>query len=66
MTRQLSKGRRRILFLLDDDEWTSGDLAAVTRRHQTNVSRDLRFMLKAGLVERRRDALKVYYRVAKT
>jgi DNA-binding transcriptional ArsR family regulator len=40
------------------------DLTAATNQHQANVSKHLRILAEEGVVERRRDGLYSYYRIA--
>lgn len=62
---ELSYCRRRILEVLGDQERTVTDLAPVLRRERTNITRDLKIMRAAGLVERRRDGKFVLYRAVR-
>lgn len=62
---ELSRCRREILALLGDSECTGRQLADTLGREQTNIARDLRALLKAGLVTRRRSHPYVLYRAAK-
>ena len=54
--------RRRILDLLRDEERPVGDLVAVMRLSQPAVSKHLRVLRDAGLVEVRADAQRRLYR----
>jgi DNA-binding transcriptional ArsR family regulator len=55
--------RRRILDLLRDAERPVGDLAGILRVSQPAVSKHLRVLRDAGLVEARIEAQKRFYRV---
>ncbi len=55
--------RRRILDLLRDQERPVGDLAVMLRASQPAVSKHLRVLREAGLVEARVDAQRRLYRV---
>ena len=55
--------RRRILDLLLDAERPVGDLVAATALSQPSVSKHLRVLREAGLVEVRVDAQRRLYRV---
>ena len=55
--------RRRILDLLRQDELPVGDLVAGTALSQPSVSKHLRVLREAGLVESRVDAQRRIYRV---
>ena len=55
--------RRRILDLLRDDERPVGDLVARLDLSQPGVSKHLRVLRDAGLVEVRHDAQRRLYRV---
>jgi DNA-binding transcriptional ArsR family regulator len=56
--------RLRILQALRGGERSVGELVEATGIVQTNVSRHLQILLRAGLVGRRKEGLFVYYRVA--
>ncbi len=56
--------RLRLLMLLARSEATVGELQAVLAQSQPRVSRHLRLLTEAGLVERFRDGHWVYYRLA--
>ncbi|MDJ0927587.1 MAG: metalloregulator ArsR/SmtB family transcription factor [Gammaproteobacteria bacterium] len=58
--------RLRLLALLDRGEATVGELQAILEQSQPRVSRHLRLLSDAGLVERFRDGHWIYYRVATT
>jgi DNA-binding transcriptional ArsR family regulator len=53
--------RRRILDLLRDRERSVGELVAATELSQPGVSKHLRVLREAGLVEVRADAQRRYY-----
>jgi DNA-binding transcriptional ArsR family regulator len=55
--------RRRILDLLRDDERPVGELAQALALSQPAVSKHLRVLREAGLVEVRADAQRRFYRV---
>ncbi len=55
--------RLRILVQLGDRELTVSQVAEMSETSQPNASRQLAVLLDAGLVARRKDQLKVYYRV---
>jgi DNA-binding transcriptional ArsR family regulator len=55
--------RRRILDLLRDDERPVGDLVARLELSQPGVSKHLKVLRDAGLVEVRREAQRRLYRV---
>ena len=55
--------RRRILDLLREDERPVGELVATLRISQPGVSKHLRVLREAGLVEVRHDAQRRFYRV---
>jgi DNA-binding transcriptional ArsR family regulator len=55
--------RRRILDLLRDDELPVGDLVAALAVSQPAVSKHLRVLREAGLVQVRNDAQRRLYRV---
>jgi DNA-binding transcriptional ArsR family regulator len=55
--------RRRILDLLIQDEQPVGDLVATLSISQPGVSKHLRVLREAGLVEARTDAQRRIYRV---
>lgn len=55
--------RLRLLHLLRDQEKCVQDLVAETETSQANVSKHLKLMLKAGIVQRRTEGTSAYYRV---
>jgi DNA-binding transcriptional ArsR family regulator len=56
--------RLKLLHELGDVEMSVSELVEATGAGQANVSKHLSLMLDAGLVSRRKDGLKVFYRVA--
>jgi DNA-binding transcriptional ArsR family regulator len=56
--------RLRILNALRAGERTVGDLVSATEAGQANVSKHLGLLLRAGLVDRRKEGLNAYYRIA--
>jgi ArsR family transcriptional regulator len=56
--------RLRLLHVLGDQEMSVGTLVEASGTSQANVSKHLRILLRAGLVERRKEGLLAYYRVA--
>jgi len=56
--------RLRILDALRRRELTVGDLVEAVGANQANVSKHLAVLHREGFVERRKDGLHVYYRVA--
>ncbi|HEV8718290.1 MAG TPA: metalloregulator ArsR/SmtB family transcription factor [Candidatus Binatia bacterium] len=55
--------RLKLLHSLWDGELTVGEIIAATNALQANVSKHLGILQQAGLVNRRRDGLNVYYRI---
>lgn len=55
--------RLKILHSICNDERSVGAIVAATGATQTNVSRHLALMHRAGVVSRRREGSTVYYRV---
>ena len=55
--------RIRLLDQLRDGEACVGELVSATGASQQNVSKHLTVMLAAGIVGRRRDGNRIYYRV---
>jgi DNA-binding transcriptional ArsR family regulator len=55
--------RLRLLQALESGEQSVADLAAATGAGQANVSKHLQLMLRAGVVQRRREGLFVFYSV---
>jgi ArsR family transcriptional regulator len=55
--------RLRLLQVLEDGEKSVADLVDATGASQANVSKHLQVMLRAGVVERRREGLFSYYSV---
>jgi ubiquinone/menaquinone biosynthesis C-methylase UbiE/biotin operon repressor len=58
--------RLRLLLLLDQEELSVAELAAITQLAQPRVSTHLAKLKEAGLVTDRRDGVFVYYRIAAT
>jgi len=56
--------RLRILAVLSDNELTVGELARILAQSQPRVSRHLKVMCEAGLLERFREGARVFYRLA--
>jgi len=56
--------RLRLLLLLDQEELSVAELAAITQLAQPRVSTHLAKLKEAGLVSDRRDGVFVYYRLA--
>jgi len=56
--------RLRLLLLLDQEELSVAELAAITQLAQPRVSTHLSKLKEAGLVSDRRDGVFVYYRIA--
>jgi DNA-binding transcriptional ArsR family regulator len=56
--------RLRLLLLLDQEELSVAELAAITQLAQPRVSTHLSKLREAGLVSDRRDGVFVYYRIA--
>ena len=55
--------RLKILNALRDDEECVCHLTALLRQRQAYVSQQLMFLRQAGLIEDRKDGLRVYYRI---
>jgi ArsR family transcriptional regulator len=56
--------RLRILHALWDDEKTVGEVIEAVDGLQANVSKHLGVLQQAGLVSRRKEGLRVFYRIA--
>lgn len=56
--------RLQLLHLLGDQEKSVGALVEASGASQANVSKHLQILLRAGFVERRKDGLLAFYRVA--
>jgi len=56
--------RLRLLMLVDQEELSVAELAAITQLAQPRVSTHLAKLKEAGLVNDRRDGVSVYYRMA--
>jgi DNA-binding transcriptional ArsR family regulator len=55
--------RLQLLNTLGSEEYSVGMLVERVGATQANVSKHLRILLRAGLVDRRKEGLQVYYRV---
>jgi ArsR family transcriptional regulator len=55
--------RLRLLHLLGDAEMSVGVLVEASGASQANVSKHLQILLKAGLVQRRKEGLLAYYKI---
>jgi len=58
--------RLRLLMLVDQEELSVAELAAITQLAQPRVSTHLAKLKEAGLVSDRREGVSVYYRMAST
>ena len=56
--------RLQLLHRLADGEMSVGTLAEASGASQANVSKHLQILLRAGLVERRKDGLQAFYTIA--
>jgi DNA-binding transcriptional ArsR family regulator len=56
--------RLRLLIVLEDGEKKVGELVSSTGLTQANVSRHLAALSEGGVLERRREGLNVFYRIA--
>ena len=56
--------RLRLLHQLSAGEHSVGELVKATGTSQANVSKHLQILLRAGLVERRKEGLSVFYWIA--
>src|SRR4051794_15055936 len=56
--------RLRILALLAEAELTVSDLTTILRQSQPRISRHLRLLAQAGLVERHREGSWAFFRLA--
>ena len=56
--------RLKLVYSLMDGEKTVSDLVEETGGLQANVSKHLRMLLEAGIVERRKQGLHSYYSIA--
>ena len=56
--------RLRILQVLEDGERPVCDIVELLQSSQPNISKHLKFLCDEGLVERRREGLSIWYRVA--
>jgi DNA-binding transcriptional ArsR family regulator len=57
-------GRIKLLDRLRDGEATVNELAEATEMSQQNASKHLTLLTEAGILARRRDGNRVYYRIA--
>src|SRR5438105_7533466 len=58
--------RLRVLVLLAEAELTVSDLTEILRQSQPRISRHLRLMVEAGLIERFREGAWAFFRLAET
>ena len=58
--------RLRLLMLVDREELSVAELAAITQLAQPRVSTHLAKLKESGLVSDRREGVSVYYRMAST
>ena len=58
--------RLRLLALLSDAELTVSELVAILRQSQPRVSRHLKLLVEAGLIERHREGAWVFLLVAQS
>src|SRR5471030_2338655 len=58
------KTRLRVLVLLAEAELTVSDLTQILRQSQPRISRHLRLLVEAGLVERFREGAWAFFRLA--
>ncbi|MCK5574693.1 MAG: metalloregulator ArsR/SmtB family transcription factor [Sphingomonadales bacterium] len=58
--------RLRVLCLLAHDELTVGELVTILDQSQPGVSRNLRLLLEADLLERYQEGTQVFYRIARS
>lgn len=56
--------RLKLIYTLMDGEKTVSELVEETKGLQANVSKHLRMLLEAGIVERRKQGLNSYYSIA--
>ncbi len=56
--------RLQLLHRLGDGEMSVGQLVDATTASQANVSKHLQVLLRAGLVQRRKEGLQAFYRVS--
>ncbi|MBX3745621.1 MAG: helix-turn-helix transcriptional regulator [Verrucomicrobiae bacterium] len=56
--------RLRLLIALEEGERNVTELVEAVGATQANVSRHMRTLTEAGLVERRKEGLNAYYRIA--
>ena len=55
--------RLELLHRLGDSEMAVGALVEATGAGQANVSKHLQILLRAGLVQRRKEGLQAYYKI---
>jgi len=55
--------RLEILSILRHDEMAAGDIVRRMKISKANVSQHLSLMRNAGILEARRDGVKIYYRI---
>jgi len=55
--------RLELLHRLGDSEMSVGALVEATGASQANVSKHLQILLRAGLVQRRKEGLQAYYKI---
>lgn len=58
--------RLQILQVLQNDEWSVGQIVDAIGASQANISRHLQILLRARIVERRKEGLHVFYRISDT
>ena len=56
-------GRLSLLQELKEGQKTVGELVEITGQGQASVSKSLKMLKEAGLLERTKDGVRVYYRV---
>jgi DNA-binding transcriptional ArsR family regulator len=56
--------RLQLFHLLGDSEMSVGALVEATGASQANVSKHLQILLRVGLVQRRKEGLQAYYKIA--
>lgn len=57
------RGRLALLQELKEGQKTVGELVEITGQGQASVSKSLKMLKQAGLLERNKDGVRVYYRV---
>lgn len=58
------KTRLRLILALESGEKNVSELVKIVGANQANVSHQLQVLLDAGIVERRKEGVNVYYRIA--